>query len=123
MGDILLALSVVEEKDSLERGLQDITEKAFELASAIARSRAGWVCSMMDPGQQELHSFRIKKYFMDEVELWNEDEHSKTITVDLVKAPMLLKYGNSSGENYDQFQVVKKAQVVTKAKEAKEATE
>lgn len=121
--ELLLDHSVVKHKDKLEGRLDEIADKACELAMAMARSRAGWVCAMKEPRINMLHGFKIKKDSMDDVELWNDgDEHSKTITVDLVQTPMLVKYGNTNGENYDNCVVVKNAQVVTMAKETTEET-
>lgn len=109
----------MKQEDKLESGLDGIADKAYELATAMARSRAYWVCSMKDPRIGTLHSFKIKNDRMDDVDLWDEDEgYGKSMTVDLVKTPMLLKFGNSDGQNYDQCRVVKKAEVVMKAKKA-----
>lgn len=56
---------------------------------------------------------------MEDIDLWDENEgHGKTTIVDLVKTPMLLKFGNSNGEDFHSCQVVKTAQVVVKAKKA-----
>lgn len=114
---LLLDHSVVEEKDKLESDLEGIADKAFQLASAMARSRAHWVCRMSDPRVNRLHTFKIKNDRMNDVDLWEEDEgHGKSTIVDLIKTPMLLKFGNSDGQNYDQCRVFKKADVVVKAK-------
>lgn len=117
VASLLLDHSVIKEWDKLETGLDGIADKAYELATAMARSRAYWVCATRDPRIGQLHSFRIKTDRMDDVDLWGEDEgHGKSITVDLVKTPMLLKFGNSDGEKYDQCRVVRKAEVVVKPK-------
>lgn len=119
MTSLLLDHSVVKEQDKLESGLDSIVDHAFQLATALARSRAHWVCAMMDPRIKELHGFKIKTDRMEDVDLWGEDEgHGKSTIVDLVKTPMLLKFGNSSGEDFHKCQVVKKAQVVVRAKNA-----
>lgn len=116
---LLLDHSVVKEEEKLESGLDSIAEHAFQLATAIARSRAYWVCTMKDPRTMELHGIKIKRDRMEDVDLWDEDEgHGKSTIVDLVKTPMLLKFGNSSGEDFEKCQVVKKAEVVVKAKNA-----
>lgn len=119
MTSLLLDHSVVKEKDKLESGLESIADHAFQLATAMARSRAHWVCTMEDSRIKELHGFKIKTDRMEDVDLWGEDEgHGKSTIVDLVKTPMLLKFGNSSGEDFDKCQVVRKAEVVVKAKNA-----
>lgn len=116
---LLLDHSVVKQQAKLESGLDGIADKAYELATAMARSRAYWVCSMKDPRIEKLRGFKIKNDRMDDVDLWDEDEgYGKSMTVDLVKTPMLLKFGNSDGQNYDQCRVVRKAEVVVKAKKA-----
>lgn len=116
---LVLDHSVVKEEDKLESGLDSITDHAFQLATAMARSRAHWVCAMEDPRIEQLYGFKIKKDRMEDVHLWDEDEgHGNSTIVDLVKTPMLLKFGNSSGEDFDKCQVVKKAQVVVRAKNA-----
>ncbi|KAH8777583.1 hypothetical protein F5883DRAFT_517926 [Diaporthe sp. PMI_573] len=115
--DLLFNLSVVEERQTLQNDLEDIAQKAYELATAMARSGAYWVCTMEDPRIKKLHEFRIRTDRMEDVELWDEGEAtSRSLTVDLVAAPMLLKFGNSSGENFGTHCVFKKAQVVTKPK-------
>ncbi|KAG6355247.1 hypothetical protein INS49_004329 [Diaporthe citri] len=119
MASLLLDHSVIKRQNELESGLDGIADKAFHLATAMACSRAYWVCTTRDPRIGKLHGFKIKTDRMDDVDLWDEDEgHGKGTTVDLVKTPMLLKYGNSDGQNYDQCRVVRKAEVVVKAKKA-----
>lgn len=116
---LVLDHSVVKAQDQLENGLDSIADHAFQLATAMARSRAHWVCVMKDPRIIKLHGFKIKTDRMEDVDLWEEDEgHGKSTIVDLIKTPMLLKFGNSNGEDFDKCQVVKKAQVVVKAKNA-----
>lgn len=116
---LLLDHSVVKEEEKLESGLDSIADHAFQLATAMARSRAYWICAMKDPHVMKLHSFKIKKDRMEDVDLWDEDEgHGKSTMVDLVKTPMLLKFGNSSGEDFHKCQVVRKAEVVVKSKKA-----
>lgn len=118
MSSLLLDHSVNNDIDDVGDGLDDVAEHAFKLATAMATSRAYWVCSMRDPqGGKELHGFKIKKERMYDVDLWDEEDgHGKSKIVDLVKTPMLLKFGNSDGENYDQCRVIKKAEVVMKAR-------
>lgn len=119
MVSLLVDHSVVKEVAELGAALEGIADHAFHLASAMARSRAYWVCTMKDPRGGGLHGFKIKSDRMDDVDLWDEDEgHGKSTMVDLIKTPMLLKYGNSDGQNYDQCRVFKKAEVVVKAKNA-----
>lgn len=119
MASLLLDHSVVKVVAELEAALEGIAEHAFRLATAMATSRACWICSMKGPAVKELHGFKIKTDLMDDVDLWDEDEgNGKSETVDLVKTPMLLKYGNSDGEDYDQYRVFKKAAVVMKANDA-----
>lgn len=119
VASLLLDHSVIKDQEKLETGLDGIADKAYELATAMACSRAYWVCAMRDPRIGQLHSFRIKTDRMDDVDLWDEDEgHGKSTTVDLVKTPMLLKHGNSDGQNYDKCRVVRKAEVVVKSKNA-----
>lgn len=121
MASLLLDHAVIQDRGKLERDLDGIADKAFQLASAMARSRAYWVCTMRDPRVKKLHSFKIKNDRMNDVDLWEEDEgHGKSTIVDLTKTPMLLKCGNSDGQNYDQCRVVKKAEVVVRAKNAHE---
>lgn len=117
MATILLDLSVVNQRATLESRLDEIADHAIKLATAMACSRAGWICTMKDPRikEKELSGFRIKTDRMEDVDLWDEDEgHGKSMVVDLVKTPMLLKCGNSNGENYDQCRVVSMAKVVVK---------
>lgn len=117
MTSLLLDHSVIQERIKLESDLEGIADKAFHLASAMARSRAYWVCCVRDPRVGKLHDFKIKNDRMDDVDLWEEDEgYGKSTIVDLTKTPMLLKFGNSDGQNYDQCRVFKKADVVVRAK-------
>lgn len=105
----------------MESDLDGIADKAYQLASAMARSRAHWMCRMTDPRVKKLHGFKIKNDRMEDVDLWEEDEgYGKSTIVDLTKTPMLLKFGNSDGQNYDQCRVFKKAEVVVRAKNAHE---
>ncbi|KAK7701493.1 hypothetical protein SLS64_010238 [Diaporthe eres] len=114
---LLLDHAVERDPEALNEGLNEIADNAFELAKAMACCRAFWLCTMKDPRINSLHDFRIKTDSMEEVELWNEEgAYSKSVIVDLVAAPMLLKNGNSKGANYGTFHVFKKAQVITKAK-------
>ncbi|KAI7782214.1 hypothetical protein LA080_013759 [Diaporthe eres] len=116
---LLLDHSVIKDQEKLETGLEGIAEKAYELSTAMACSRAYWECAVRDPRVGDLYGFRIKTDRMDDIDLWDEDEgHGKSTTVDLVKTPMLLKYGNSDGQNYNQCRVVRKAEVVVKSKQA-----
>lgn len=118
---LLLDHSVVQDEDKLQGGLDCIAEQAYELATAMARSRAYWVCTMRDPRVGQLHGFEIKADRMDDVDLWKEGKNvERSTTVDLVKTPMLLKFGNSNGQNYDQCRVVKKAEVVVEPMHATE---
>ncbi|KAG8162449.1 hypothetical protein KVR01_008214 [Diaporthe batatas] len=112
--DLLSNLSVVNNQEALRERLEDIAQKAYDLATAMARSGAYWVCTMKDPDVAKLHGFQIKTSRMEDMELWDDEEATKK--VDLVVAPMLLKYGNSSGQNFDKCQVVEKAKVVMKPK-------
>ena len=112
---LLLYHAVKRDSNLLQQQLEGIAEHAFELAKAMACSRACWVCTMEDPRIKALHGFKIKTDRMEKVELWDEDvEYAKI--VDLVVAPMLLKFGNSNGENYGTCRVFNKAQVVMKPK-------
>lgn len=116
---LLLDHSVVQDQDKLESGLDSIADHAFQLATAITRCRAHWVCAMKDPRNKSLQGFKIRVDTMEDVDLGDENEgHGKSTIVDLVKSPMLLRFGNSSGEDFHKCQVVKKAQVVVKAKKA-----
>lgn len=99
----------------LERELDVIADKAFQLAQAMACCRAGWGCAMKSPGTSELHGFNIKTYCMEKVELWDEGEEYSKI-VDLITVPMLLKRGNNRGGDFGTVLVIKKAQVVMKPK-------
>lgn len=119
VASLLLDHAVVKDQDQLESDLDGIANKAYELATAMALSRAYWVCTMRDSRIGKLGDFKIKTDRMDDIDLWDEDEgHGKSTTVDLVKTPMLLKYGNSDGQNYNQCRVVRKAEVVVKSKQA-----
>lgn len=116
---LLLDLSAVNERAKLESRLGDIADHAIKLATAMACNRAYWVCTMKDPRIGQLQDFRIKTDSMEDIDLWDEDEgHGKSLTVDLVAVPMLLRTGNSEGEGFDVCDVMKPAKVVVKAKKS-----
>jgi hypothetical protein len=110
--ELLLGHSSLKKHPETLRGqLETIAQHACELAVAMAGSRAYWVCTMEDPRVEASHNFKIRRDRMEKVEAWDEDDECPR-TVDFVAAPMLLKHGNSSGENYGTCRVAKKAQVV-----------
>lgn len=89
--------------------LEEIVGHAFTLASAMARSRAYWVTCTT-----ELLGFKIDTNCMEAVNLWGfKYQDGEGMSVHLVVTPALLKYGNSSGENYGKRRVASKAKVVT----------
>lgn len=113
--DLLLEYMVDQDRVRLERELDGIADKAFELAQAMACCRAGWICRRRDLHSNDFHGFNIKADSMEKIELWDEEEEYSKV-VDLVTAPMLLKRGNNRGEDYGTLLVIKKAQVVMKPK-------
>lgn len=116
-----------ENMEILEGRLDSIAHLGFRLAKNMASSLAYWVCTMKDPKSGGLNSFDINRdcmAVMDPVsgivEEFYEDEEQEAETVDLVVTPMLLKFGNSSGEDYDNRDVVANALVVTEPMEVDE---
>ncbi|KAI3394025.1 hypothetical protein diail_3289 [Diaporthe ilicicola] len=94
--------------------LGEVVDNAFTLTSAMARSRAYWICSTRDIHTNKIHGFEVDTKHMVEVNLWECDHgDGDNGTVDLVAAPMLLKFGNSSGVDYGKCRVAKKATVIT----------
>lgn len=120
--NMFLSLAVIDERETLENDLDGIAEHAYQLATAMARSGAHWLCTMEDSRIGKPHGFRIKSDRMEELELWDNEEVTR-LTVDLVAAPMLLKYGGSGGRNFENCRVFSKAQVIrvpdTKLKKGK----
>ncbi|POS71893.1 hypothetical protein DHEL01_v209712 [Diaporthe helianthi] len=115
--DMICKFAATDEREALEEALDEIAEHAYQLAKAMARSGAHWACTMKEPNTNKLHGFKIKTSLMVDEELWNEeDATSKSVMVDLVVAPMLLKYGNSNGQDFGNCRVVERAKVVTKPK-------
>ncbi|KAL1863127.1 hypothetical protein Daus18300_008119 [Diaporthe australafricana] len=93
--------------------LAQIVDRAWKLASAIARSRAYWKCDTLDPRAKKLHSFKIDTDRMEPMDLWGVGYRGDRIaTVDLVVTPILLKSGGSNGQGYDKSRVVTKAKAV-----------
>ncbi|TRX92408.1 hypothetical protein FHL15_006794 [Xylaria flabelliformis] len=90
-----------EHKQIIHRSVEQIVDKAIEIAVIFNRSR----CAYRVRGV--LHRERFSPRTME------YDEECDAPQVDLMIFPGLLKYGNSRGEDYDQRLVLVKSRVCT----------
>lgn len=94
----------------LTQQLDGVVDKAVNLAWLMAKSRAYWVCSLPTHPETKLpHGFIYMK------EIMKVETHligGRRGVVDLVGRPSLLKYGDSTGEQYDTYVVFEKANAV-----------
>ncbi|KAI0112376.1 hypothetical protein GGR51DRAFT_568512 [Nemania sp. FL0031] len=81
------------------RSMGKIVDKAIELAVMFNQSRCIYRCKAVPIG------WRFDPEIMD------DDEECSTPQVDLMVSPVLVKYGNSRGQNYDQHLILAKSHV------------
>lgn len=87
--------------------LEDVVDKAVNLAWVMAKSRAHWVCSFPTcPQTNKPHSFVYRREY---VKVEKSLQGGRRNVVDLIGRPSMLKWGDSSGEQYDTCVIVDKA--------------
>ncbi|KAI0198445.1 hypothetical protein F4808DRAFT_462739 [Astrocystis sublimbata] len=99
-----------EDEGEITGQLSNIIDKAFELAAMFARSRSYY----------EIKSIRHNKQLfdpitMDEVAIGDELDDPENYYIYSTITPMLFKYGNSKGKNYNERIVIAKASVICAA--------
>lgn len=103
---------------TLAQRLDDVVDKAVNLAWVMAKSRAYWVCSMPTCPQTKLpHGFVYQKEF---IKVDKYLQGGRQNVVDLVGRPAMFKYGDSKGEQYDTCTVVEKAAALVFKKSTKD---
>ncbi|KAJ4391812.1 hypothetical protein N0V93_005432 [Gnomoniopsis smithogilvyi] len=92
---------------ALTQELDNVVDKAVNLAWLMAKSRAYWVCSFpICPRTKSPYGFIYNK---DHIQVKEHLEGGRRGMVDLVGRPGLFKHGDSDGKQYDTHVVVKKA--------------
>ncbi|KAI1128369.1 hypothetical protein F5Y10DRAFT_265281 [Nemania abortiva] len=86
-------------EEMIRRSLEGIIDKAIELATIFNMSRCVYDCEIVEPGMRF------------DPEAMEHDEEYDAPLVDLMISPALVKYGNSRGQNYDQYLVLAKSHV------------
>lgn len=90
--------------------LDNVVDKAINLAWVMAKSRAYWVCCIPKcPETKRPYGFI---YQTESVKVQQRLEGGRRNIVDLVGRPSLCKYGDSNGQHYDTSIVVEKAVAV-----------
>ncbi|KAJ8132477.1 hypothetical protein O1611_g1154 [Lasiodiplodia mahajangana] len=86
-------------KKAIRRSLEGIIDKAIELAVVFNQSRCVYSCA----------SISVEGGF--DPEIMEHNDESDALQPDLMISPILVKYGDSRGQNYDQHLILAKAYV------------
>lgn len=111
-------------EEDLEREIHSIVQKAVKLAGLIASCRAFWVVTLAstklnptiyDQVKQSLRcGFSVTEEYTKVLHLFGNGKLGGD-KVDLVVRPLLLKWGDTSGRNYDVCQVMRRREVIATA--------
>lgn len=128
--DILFKFRNAKVEGQLRSDLNNIVGKAVELARLMAKSRAFWAVNQMSlqpratlldydlADTRRYHSFDVLKkftnvkYYRERIQEDNDDEGDKRLNVDLVVRPMLIKWGDTSGQDYHVRHTMHRREVI-----------
>ena len=91
--------------------LQEIFQEAIEVAKVLRQQRAVWILRFPTPDMTEEQQDWSLKFNLERME--DKEDYEGDRCVKIIYEPMLIKQGTLEGYDYDQEQVIHKAQVVT----------